>query len=414
MAVLLVFAAAANSFASDFEAEAAARPSASRWRSDRIKIAVSRSLFVSSSNFKPGTDVEGALRRAISRWEAVANVQITETSSNRRDASPASRGDGESLITIAPTSENLALFSPGDTSVSAKTRVFTDRKGFVTEADIVLNPYAMFSTDGSYASYDLEGVLTHEIGHLLGLRHSQIMGSVMHGNVDVNSGIGPGFAPRKALSAEDISSIRSLYGAPAGVELCCGRVRGKLLVGNGSISGSMILLEDKNGEIAAGSRVEDGGEFSFAGLSDGTYAVLLAREGVGSLAEDLGTLTVETGVISRFEAKPVASLIPFELAYVGADGLLSTSGVKLMPGSSSLVTIGGRGLDSTQLTVYTSSPFVRVDASSLTDLAYSDDISAVRFQVYVDPKAPAGSYSIFVQVPSGEFGMLPGAISVFR
>lgn len=272
------------------------------------------------------------------------NVQITETSSNRRDASPASRGDGESLITIAPTSENLALFSPGDTSVSAKTRVFTDRKGFVTEADIVLNPYAMFSTDGSYASYDLEGVLTHEIGHLLGLRHSQIMGSVMHGNVDVNSGIGPGFAPRKALSAEDISSIRSLYGAPAGVELCCGRVRGKLLVGNGSISGSMILLEDKNGEIAAGSRVEDGGEFSFAGLSDGTYAVLLAREGVGSLAEDLGTLTVETGVISRFEAKPVASLIPFELAYVGADGLLSTSGVKLMPGSSSLVTIGGRGL----------------------------------------------------------------------
>lgn len=413
-AAFLVFAAATSSFASEFEAGAGAKVVPARWRSDRINIAISRSLFAGASNFKPGTDIERAIKNAISRWESVANVHISFVESKRRDASPANRGDGESLITIAQTSENLALFPPGDTSTSAKTRVFTDRNGFVTEADIVLNPYAAFSSDGSFATYDLEGVLTHEIGHLLGLRHSQIMGSVMHGNVDINSTIGPGFAFRKALSAEDIAAVRSLYGPSAGNELCCGRVAGKLAGGEFSLAGSLVLLEDKDGEIAAGTRIENGGEFVFGGLSDGTYSVLIAREGVGTLAEDLGTISVESGTLARFEAKPSAIPAPFELAYVGVDGLLSTSAVKLRPGSTNLMTIGGRGLDAARLAIFTSSPLVRIDETTLTDLDYAEDISAIRFQINVDEKAPSGAYSIFAQLPTGEFAVLPGAISVAR
>ncbi|HMU34290.1 MAG TPA: matrixin family metalloprotease [Pyrinomonadaceae bacterium] len=413
-AAFLVFAAATSSFASEYEAGAGAKAAPARWRSDRITIAISRSLFAGASNFKPGTDIERAIRNAISNWESVANVQISFVESKRRDASPATRGDGESLVTIAQTSENLALFTSGDTNISAKTRVFTDRNGFVTEADIVLNPFAAFSSDGSYATYDLEGVLTHEIGHLLGLRHSQIMGSVMHGNVDINSTIGPGFSFRKALSAEDIAVVRSLYGPAALNGSCCGRVTGRLLDSDRSLTGSLILLEDKNGEISAGTRIQNDGDFSFGGLSAGTYAVLIAREGVGTLAEDLGTLYVESGVVTRFEAKPSALLAPFELAYVGVDGLLSTSAVKLRPGSTNLMTVGGRGLDASQLALYTSSPFVRIDEATLADLDYAENVSAIRFQITVDEKAPAGAYSIFAQLPTGEFAVLPGAISVAR
>lgn len=415
LAAILVFAAATSSFAHELEAGAGARSAVTRWRSDRINIAISRSLLTSGANFKAGTDVESAIKNAIAHWESVANVHISSFESKRRNASPAgARGDGESLVTIAQTSENLALFQPADTSISAKTRVFTDRNGFVTEADIVLNPYATFSTDGSYATYDLEGVLTHEIGHLLGLRHSQIMGSVMHGNVDINSTIGPGFAFRKALSAEDIASVRALYGAAGNGEACCGQVRGKLLPTETPLAGSLILLEDKNGEIAAGTRFDAAGEFSFAGLTTGTYAVLIAREGVGTLAEDIGTVSVESGLTTRFEAKPSGQLTPFELAYVGVDGLLSTSAVKLLAGSTNLMTIGGRGLDSSRVSIFTSSPFIRIDASTLADIDYAENVSAIRFQITVDEKAAPGSYSIFVQAPSGELAVLPGAVSVAK
>lgn len=415
LAALVVFVAATASFASESEAGAGSKPSAARWRSDRISIAVSRSLFTSSSNFKPGTDVASALKNAIAHWEAVANVHISFVESKRRDASPAGvRGDGESLLTIAPTSENLALFKAGDTSISAKTRVFADRNGFVTEADIVLNPYALFSTDRSFSTYDLEGVLTHELGHLLGLRHSQIMGSVMHGNVDINSTVGAGFAFRKALSAEDISAIRSLYGAPLRIEDCCGRADIKLLATERSLAGSLVFLEDKNGEVAAGTRIENGREISFGGLTAGTYAVVVARQGVGTFGEDLGMLSVEAGSVTRFEVKPTGDQTPFELAYVGVDGLLSTSAVKLLPGSTNLMTIGGRGLDASRLAIYTSSPFVRIDETTFSDIDYAENVSAIRFQISVDANAPSGSYSIFAQLPTGEFAVLPGAIAVSK
>jgi len=415
LSAIVVFAAATSSFANEFEAGAGARSAVNRWRSDRIELAISQSVLTSTSNFKAGTEVRSALERAIANWESVANVHISFFDTKRRNASPAgARGDGESLVTIAQTSENLALFQPGDTSISAKTRVFTDRNGFITEADIVLNPYAIFSTDGSYATYDLEGVLTHEIGHLLGLRHSQIMGSVMHGNVDINSTIGPGFAFRKVLSAEDIASVRALYGAAEKSDACCGQVRGKLLPANTSLDGSLILLEDKNGEIAAGTRFDGKEEFAFGGLAPGTYAVLIAREGVGTFAEDIGVVSVEPGLTTRFEAKPVGQLAPFELAYVGVDGLLSTSAVKLLAGSTNLMTIGGHGLDSSRLAIFTSSPFIRIDESTLRDIDYAEGVSAIRFQITVDEKAASGSYSIFVQSPSGELAALPGAISVSK
>ena len=141
---------------------------------------------------------------------------------------------------------------------------------------------------------------------------------------------------------------------------------------------------------------------------------MIAREGVGTLAEDLGTISVESGTLARFEAKPSAIPAPFELAYVGVDGLLSTSAVKLRPGSTNLMTIGGRGLDAARLAIFTSSPLVRIDETTLTDLDYAENVSAIRFQINVDEKAPSGAYSIFAQLPTGEFAVLPGAISVAR
>jgi len=52
--------------------------------------------------------------------------------------------------------------------------------------------------------FDVETIALHEIGHILGLQHSNVSGSVMFPTVSSNS-------TKRALTADDLSGIRELY-----------------------------------------------------------------------------------------------------------------------------------------------------------------------------------------------------------
>jgi len=60
-------------------------------------------------------------------------------------------------------------------------------------------------TSGSYSGTNLLQVATHEIGHSLGLRHSEVKESIM-------APFYKGYVPNLVLHADDISGIRSIYG----------------------------------------------------------------------------------------------------------------------------------------------------------------------------------------------------------
>ena len=53
-------------------------------------------------------------------------------------------------------------------------------------------------------AFDVETVALHELGHILGLQHSDVPGSVMFPSVDDNT-------TKRALTADDLSGIRQLY-----------------------------------------------------------------------------------------------------------------------------------------------------------------------------------------------------------
>src|SRR5215210_6558210 len=86
-----------------------------RWPTNVVTISLSSSLASPQANIKPGSDVAGAARRALSQWAAASNIRFVEASSGAQSISPAAGGDGISLITVANTAENAALFGNSDT-----------------------------------------------------------------------------------------------------------------------------------------------------------------------------------------------------------------------------------------------------------------------------------------------------------
>ncbi len=52
--------------------------------------------------------------------------------------------------------------------------------GTIIDSDILLNPYIAFSTDNTASTVDLQGAITHELGHLIGMNHTELLGATMY------------------------------------------------------------------------------------------------------------------------------------------------------------------------------------------------------------------------------------------
>ena len=213
-----------------------------RWPVTNITVALSSSLNNPPAYVRAtGAQVVLAARRALSRWALASNIQFNVTTSNNQDAV----ADGVSLITIADTGGNQALFSTG--VQPGRARVNFDGAGNISEADLAINPLvtrldafgnqiaSFFSTDGTADSYDLESTFVHEIGHMLGLEHSGVVAASMQPRQGTNGTYNlPNFTTR-TLSSDDVAGIRAIYGPRTGLGEHRGARRLQLRDGGGRL-----------------------------------------------------------------------------------------------------------------------------------------------------------------------------------
>lgn len=121
------------------------------------------------------------------------------------------------LIYLSSTTHNNTTFSSvsnnrsevtkqnqGNTGFQAITRTYLNSTNKITEADINLNVYYPFGS--AYTSFDTQDVMTHEVGHALGL-----------GDIIVPNGetmyyySGPGNTYRRTIDTDDIAGIQAIY-----------------------------------------------------------------------------------------------------------------------------------------------------------------------------------------------------------
>lgn len=390
-----------------------------RWKTNAIPIAFSTSLIKQNPYLTPDSDVKGAIERSLATWEAASGIKFQISWTDKQTVSPSGKyGDGTSLVTIAQTPENLLLFGGDADEVSARTRIFFNRKGNITEADIVLNPYEQFSTDGSVGTFDLEATLTHEIGHLLGLDHTSVKGATMHAHTGKNGVYNlPSFSAR-TLAEDDLAGLRALYGAKITDEKCCGAVSGKLTLANGRPAKDFqVWAEDADsGRVAAGVLSATDGSFQIEGLQEGRYKIYSQDLGKNSAksfsVEKIGEVETIVGKTQNIFKKLINSRKNFDLQYVGFNGQISELAVPINGDQSYIIYVGGKNLDSDNLTIGFNSPYLSVTPKSLINHNYGEDISVVSFEVNVAAQIPFGEYSFFLRRKDEESQFSVGSLTV--
>ena len=399
-----------------------------KWPSRIIDVAFSTSLQSPGSNIKPGSDVVGAARRALARWSTIANINFVVGWSSTTSVSPASAGDGVSLITVADTAENQAFNAD---STSGRTRVFYDPDtGVIAEADVSINPRPkteegadlQFSTDGSPGTYDLEATFTHEIGHLLGLDHSAVLSATMQGRQAFNGTFGLPALTERTLSEDDRQRVRSLYGPKQRL----GRIEGRLIDNrlpntSAPLNGVNVWAESVGtGRVVASGITNDDGSYKFEGLVPGQYRVVVEpREESG---QRFRSFEISNQVLVKADAAtalnynlvpPQASLPALNPRLIGLNGELSTVALPLEAGKKFKIYLAGEGIDQVPgSSIAVNSPYFTIEPSSLAREQMGTPFPVVSFEITAAPNVPFGDYSIKLQSNSGETAFLPGALTI--
>src|SRR5690349_2894167 len=401
-----------------------------RWPKRTIEISFSNSLLTPGANIKPDSDVVGAAKRALARWSSLANINFVVNWTAATSVSPADGGDGVSLITIADTPEN-ELFNSDSTT--ARTRIFFNPEtGAIAEADISINPQPraedgtelQFSTDGTPGTYDLEATFTHEIGHLLGLEHSAVLGSTMQGRQAFNGTFGLPAMTERTLSEDDRQKIGSLYGP--GQRL--GSIEGRLFDNRAAgalkpLSGVTVWAENlATGRVMASATTADDGTYQLEGLASGQYRVMVSPTSPDTvtIAPKFRSFELSNQVtVKGSGATPLNfNLVPPQAAslnpkFIGLNAELSTVALPLEPGKRVKLYLGGEGVDQVPGTsIVVNSPYFTIDPASLTREQLQTPFPVISVELQVAPNAPFGDYTVRLQSNSGELAYVPGAITI--
>jgi len=203
----------------------------------------------------PG-QVDNALNFSLSQWNETQAFQVSQInlSSNNELKFDANFSYGSGILAVTEVSYGVS--------------------GTINSAKIILNDKDFdFTIDSfNYSKVYLPTVLTHELGHFLGLSHSEVLDASMFYSF---------FRGQETISSDDISGLRSKY-----KKTNFGRIHGYVKGGNqvGVLGSHVQAISSKTGQIVSTISNEEG-FFELAGLNlnDNYYLFTSPLKNINSL-----------------------------------------------------------------------------------------------------------------------------------
>ena len=238
-----------------------------------------------TANVSSGSDVLGAIRASMSAWESIQTAAVRFADLQITSLESADSSDGMSLITMADTPANAQLMGPG--TLGLTRLIFDPGTGVIHESDMILNPGVSFSTNLSPDTYDVQAVVTHELGHALGCDHAVAQNDTMFYTADKGE-----FFPR-FLSVDDAAFATFTYPNPARSAMV-GSITGRvtmsgLVLGGGGALGTSVTAMDLDRNLIYTALADSDGRYALTGPIPGRYAFYVEPlNGPVGLAQLLG------------------------------------------------------------------------------------------------------------------------------
>jgi YVTN family beta-propeller protein len=265
-----------------------------RWSPSRAGAGIPFVVNAGSFPF-PETEVVRIAQRGFNDWGAVPSAFISFEYEGTAQLE-VSGNDNRNLIFYDATGELMG--APEGTGVIAFARVLNNDDGLITDVDIVFNgrdhQFSIEENNTPEDFVDLQGVMTHEIGHLLGLDHSPLVGEPVDRPTMYPYNTASAPREERSLEPDDFAGITALYP----VEGLTGGVRGQVLSADGPAFGVHVVAYQADTEVFVASALSGSageqkgpngdGRYEILGLPPGDYHIAIEQHHGAISADNFG------------------------------------------------------------------------------------------------------------------------------